>query len=94
MRRNKISSLEASMDLPRGVRIRRWFGHWAFRKKDFRRVVAQETYCLTHEFILNKLWDEFTHGTYTSAPRRGVLLELEKDMARFTHSVADGEDGE
>lgn len=87
--RHRISSLETAMDLPKGVKVAHWLGRWVFRKKDFRRVVAKETYGLTHEFILNKLWDEFTTGTYSSAPRRGVLLELEKEMNVFAHSAED-----
>jgi hypothetical protein len=55
--------------------------------KEFKDLVADETVNLTHEFILSKLWDEFTKGTHWTAPRRGVLLELDKEMKDFADRI-------
>lgn len=88
-----ISSVEAALGLPKGVKIRSFFERWIIRKRDLRKVVAKEAYGLTHEFILNKLWDEFTgEGTQTfdltrgSNPRR-FLLQLDAEMREFAKKV-------
>lgn len=63
---------------------------WGFRiirdnDLDFRRLVAQECYGLTHEFVTNKLSNSFYAGIGT--PNYASLLELDRAMKRFTEEV-------
>ena len=53
------------------------------RTKNVELAVARAAYNLTHEFVTGKLMDEFDHGGWTTAHKRPVLLDLDKEMKAF-----------
>lgn len=86
MLRTVIQPLEEAMGLPKGVRLRALFGFWFIRPNDFKKVVAQQCYILTHEFVTSKLMDEFDQGGWTNAHKRPILLDLDREMKAFAKS--------
>lgn len=51
----------------------------------FRKLVAQECYALTHEFVRNKTYDSFYAGI--GSPNFAALQELDRAMKEFTENV-------
>lgn len=65
------------------------FYFFVTRRKWFRRLVAQECYHLTHEFVTSKLMTEFNEGGWHTGKNRAILFELDKEMQEFTGRVRD-----
>lgn len=59
------------------------FGLYIETRKEREKTVAQACYGLTHEFVTSKLMDEFDRGGWTTAHKRPVLLDLDKEMKAF-----------
>lgn len=59
-------------------------------KAEFPALVAQEAYNLEHEYVLNKIWDEFTHGhSHTTGYARSALIDLDREMKAFAKKIKD-----
>jgi hypothetical protein len=84
--RARTDSIEAAMGLPYGVRLRRIFGFYFIRPRDFRKVVAKSCYGLTHELVTTRLMESFT-GFQFSGYTNSAWLELDKEMKAFTDAI-------
>lgn len=79
-------TLEESLGLPKGVRMRKFLGFYLIRPKHFRKVVAQQAGGLTHELCVTKVNAGFYDGRdtrYTNA----AWLELDKQMRLFVQGI-------
>jgi hypothetical protein len=56
------------------------FGLYVSPHRDFRADIARECYGLTHEFVRNRLYGEYQHGTPQA---RATLMDLDQDMKAF-----------
>jgi hypothetical protein len=86
MRKVKVQPRAEAMGLPKGVKLRRFFGFYFLRRKDFRKIVAKSCYDLTHEFTASTLYASSQDSRFTGHTD-AALLELDKQMKLFTNSV-------
>lgn len=58
----------------------RILGLYISQRENFAPDIARECYGLAHEFVVNRLWGEYQHGTPQA---RAMLMDLDRDMKAF-----------